>query len=141
MFEEKFPWDFVNDGFCGFDDCELRVKFKGYCDNHYYYMRERNAWGDTQRCIYEDEDFNRCELFGVVRGFCRNHYRKVRRNKEVALLDFGECEGFLCGNKATAVDGFCGDCRPVGECKECGLPVKARGLCGAHYQRAWREGF
>ena len=139
--EEKFPWNFVNEGYCDFEGCELKSNVKGYCRNHYFYMRERNAWGGGEICLFFDSGtMANCELYGVVRGLCRNHYNKARRKDERAYR-FGECEGFLCGNKATAVDGFCGDCRPVGECKECGLPVKARGLCGAHYQRAWREGF
>lgn len=103
-----------------------------------------------------------CDRLGYAKGYCKRHYMQILRHGHLTLEsergEPRECDVDGCRGKRSS-GGHCrkharqlklyGELRPDREymtgksvCSDvdCGLPVRARGLCAKHYTQRRRSG-
>jgi hypothetical protein len=109
-------------GFCVVEYCDRLPYAKGYCKRHYtQILRHGHLTSDSDgrevpKCSAPD-----CEKDQVSKGYCRKHGRQMKTYGELR-----PDREYMTGKKVCSES-------------DCGLPVRAKGLCAKHYTRKRRS--
>jgi hypothetical protein len=110
-------------GYCCVEHCDRLNYSRGWCKRHYMQvLRHGHLTLESERGVPRDCAADGCSVTGDVSGYCRRHARQIKIYGELR-----PDREYMTGKK------ICSE-------EDCGLRVRARGLCAKHYTRRRRSG-